>query len=426
MTAALLILLATVALIALIDYIPRFFNAAKTPIKVTRGRGRVDYLIMPTVYGDISYLKNVDFLKRNASRVVICTSRYETPQFYQDLESVCKEYGLRFVVVDLPKTSRGEPIKNAYTIYKGAFANLNILGVTPNTPCILIDADTTTDGSLNDLARTFVKSGVDVASLRCEVANVTNLLEILQEYEYRTAMDNRRMDPWLTSGACNMARAETFRHVFQRHSHFFIGGDIEIGKLAQTMGYKMGHIDFTFYTEVPSKFRDWFKQRTLWFAGGVRHHVANISNFSWHHFFIFFYNSLIVYLLLPLRWLEMVHFPLAFFLLALVSWIYIFIVNVGRGWRKEYLALPIYAFVQSMVILPLAFVRYARLVISQRSFGILRQDLSHLNWRLLFASRFLNITTAAIVLVFAFQLTTARVEYWLAQDSTAVAHTQSK
>ena len=58
MTTALLILLATVALIALVDYIPRIFNAAKPPAKVTKGKGRVsDYLIMPTVYGDISYLK---------------------------------------------------------------------------------------------------------------------------------------------------------------------------------------------------------------------------------------------------------------------------------------------------------------------------------------------------------------------------------
>jgi hypothetical protein len=268
MATALLILLATVALIALVDFIPRFFNAAKKPLKVRRARGRVtDYLIMPTIYGDISYLKNLEFLKQYANRVVICTSAYESAEFYSALDAICQAHGLRYITVDLPHAG-GKPIKNAYTIYKGAFSNLDVLGATKTTPCLLIDADTISRSNVNDLVRTFVRNNCDVASLRCEAANTSNLLEILQEYEYRTAMDNRRMDPWLTSGACNMARADTFKHVFSRHSHFFAGGDIEIGKLAQTMGYHIRHIDFTFYTEIPSTFRDWFNQRIIWMAGG--------------------------------------------------------------------------------------------------------------------------------------------------------------
>lgn len=375
---------------------------------------------MPTVYGDISYLKNTEFLQKYAKNVVICTSRYETAAFYKDLAAVCKTYGLRYIAVDLPK-SKGQPIKNAYTIYKGAFSDLQKLGATSNTPCLLIDADTVAHENVDNLIRTFVKNSCDIASLRCEVANADNLLEVLQEYEYRTAMDNRRMDPWLTSGACNMATAATFKHVFEQHSHFFAGGDIEIGKLAQTMGYHLRHIDFTFYTEVPSTFKDWFNQRIIWFAGGVRHHVVNISNFSWHHFFIFFYNSLIIYLLLPLRWLELIHFPLAFFLLVAVSWLYIFIVNVGRGWRAEYFALPAYAFIQSMIILPIAFVRYVKYAVRQRSLGLLRQDLSYLNWRLLFASRFLNVTTAAVIVFAAVQFTITRVEFWFERDTAKIS-----
>lgn len=421
MTTALIILLLTVALIALVDYIPRFFNAAKTPLKVISGRGRTpNYLIMPTVYGDISYLKNMEFLKKYANRVVICTSRYESSQFYADLDRICSRYGIRYIAAELPLV-KGQPVKNAYTIYKGAFSDLNKLGITANTPCLLIDADTVAYANVNDLIRSFVASKSDVASLRCEAANANNLLEILQEYEYRTAMDNRRMDPWLTSGACNMALAGTFQHVFKQHSHFFAGGDIEIGKLAQTMGYRMRHIDFTFYTEVPSTLKDWFNQRIIWFAGGVRHHVVNISNFSWHHFFIFFYNSLLIYLLLPLRWFELIHFPLAFLLLIAVSWLYLYIVNIGRGWRKEYFALPAYAFIQSMVILPIAFVRYCKYALQQRSFGILHQDLSHLNWRLLFASRFLNFSTAAVILFIAIGFTYTRIDYWIERDTATSA-----
>jgi hypothetical protein len=420
MYLAFMILLITVALIALIDYIPRIFNAIKHPIEITQGRGRVTpYLIMPTVYGDISYLKNIDFLKQYSKQVVICTSQYESPKFYRDLNKICKDNGLRYISVDLPKTN-GQPIKNAYTIYKGAFSNLHDLGATAKTPCLLLDADTFAKENVNNLIRAFVKSNCDIASLRCEAANANNLLEVLQEYEYRTAMDNRRMDPWLTSGACNMAKASTFQHVFSRHSHFFAGGDIEIGKLAKTMGYNMQHINFTFYTEVPSTFNDWFNQRIIWFAGGVRHHIINISNFSWHHFFIFLYNSLVIYLLFPLRWIELIHFPLAFFLLITVSWLYMFLVNVGKGWRKEYFVLPAYAFIQSMIILPIAFWRYGTYALQQRSLGLLKQDMSHLGWRLLFINRFLNFTTAAIVLVVALVFTTTRVGYWIEHDKAAV------
>jgi hypothetical protein len=81
--------------------------------------------------------------------------------------------------------------------------------------------------------RAFLNSEIDVASLRCEVAEENTVIQKLQAYEYRLAMDNRRMDPWLTSGACNMSTAGTYRKIFAAHSDFFAGGDIEIGKLAE-------------------------------------------------------------------------------------------------------------------------------------------------------------------------------------------------
>lgn len=416
MELALLIFLATILLIALIDFLPRLFNARKPGIEIIPGRGRApDYLVMPTVYGDISYLKNIEFLKKYARHVVICTSKYESDQFYADLAAACKQHGLRYIAVDLPHAG-GKPVKNAYTIYKGAFSDLSLLGVSPDTPCLLMDADTVSHDNVNDMIRTFVKTGGDVASLRCEAANTDSLLAVLQAYEYKTAMDNRHMDPWLTSGACSVGRAGVYQHVFDRHSDFFAGGDIEIGKLASTMGYAIHHLDFTFYTEVPTRLRDWFNQRIIWMAGGVRHHVVNIANFSWHHFFIFIYNSLLVYLLLPLRWVELVHSPLPFILLTVVSWAYIFIATIGRGWRKEYLLLPAYAFVQSMVILPIALGRYCKYAWQQRSLGILNQDMSFLSWKLAYANRFLNLAAAALIIIVAIEFTVTRADYWIDRD----------
>ncbi|HEY4160480.1 MAG TPA: glycosyltransferase family 2 protein [Candidatus Saccharimonadales bacterium] len=407
-----LLLLTTLAAVALIDYIPKAINAAKKPVSVVHRKAPApDYLLMPTVYGDISYLKNLEFLRQYADHVVICTSLYESFEFYTELSKVCHQYGLRFICAELPKVN-GKPVKNAYTIYKGAFANLAKLGAASDTPCILIDADTYATTDVNDLARTFADSGLDVASLRCEVSNPQTLLEVLQAYEYKLAMDNRRMDAWLTSGACNMAKASVSQHVFTHHSDFFAGGDIEIGKLAHIMGYTMGHIDFTFYTEVPSTFMDWYHQRIIWFAGGVRHHVINIAAFSWQHYFIFFYNSLIVYLLLPLRWVELVNYPLTFFLLIGFAWLYVYIANVGRGWRKEYLVLPAYAFIQSMVILPVAVVRYCKYAWRQRSLGLLKYDLGYAPGFTRALFRTLNVAAAAFVVGISCWFTVDRIEYW--------------
>ena len=35
-----------------------------------------------------------------------------------------------------------------------------------------------------------------------------------------------------------IAKTEVLRHSLRNHSHFFQGGDIEIGKLASILGYK--------------------------------------------------------------------------------------------------------------------------------------------------------------------------------------------
>lgn len=415
MTESAILILFTLAVVAMIDYVPRLFvSSAKKTIKTLERRGKIpDFLIMPTVYGNISYLQNISFLKKYADKVLICTSTHETPEFYRDLRKVCMQYGFRYAKAELP-VGGGKPIKNAYTIYAGIFKNQNKLRVPHDTPCVLIDADTYSKQNVNNLIRTFKAHELDIASLRCEVANPKTTIEVLQDFEYTLAMDNRRMDPWLTSGACNMARASVFRHVFANHSRFFAGGDIEIGKLAQVMGYKIRHIPFVFYTAAPDTFKQWFNQRIIWFAGGFRHHVVNLSSFSWHHFFMLFYNSLIIYLLLPLRWIELINFPLTLLVLIGLSWVYLAILIHGkRRWRKEYLLLPFYSFLQSMIILPRGIMRYCKLAWTQRSLGLLRYDLKvkSVSTKILF--KILNISSASMILYVAVTFTIARVGYWL-------------
>lgn len=412
MSNSTILILCTLAIVALIDYVPRVFFLLKKSNKATHRYGRVPrYLIMPTVYGDISYLQNIGFLKKYANKVVICTSTYETPEFYAALRTVCRRYGFRYIRVQLPVV-KGRPIKNAYTIYKGAFKNLYQLGARKNTPCLLMDADTYSEDNVNNLVRTFIAQNVDIASLRCEVAKPGSIIETLQDFEYKMAMDNRRMDPWLTSGACNMAKAYVFRHVFSKHSNFFAGGDIEIGKLAQVMGYRVKHIEFTFYTAAPTTIKAWFNQRIIWFAGGIRHHVTNIGSYGWHHFFMLFYNSLLIYLLLPLRWIEVLNYPLTLAALICLSWIYTAILVYGRGWKPAYLLLPFYSFIQSMIILPWAFGRYLKLCRQQNSFGFLRYELRNLDLSTRALYKVLNFSSAALIIYAAINFTSTRWNYW--------------
>jgi cellulose synthase/poly-beta-1,6-N-acetylglucosamine synthase-like glycosyltransferase len=283
-----------------------------------------------------------------------------------------------------------------------------------DTTCILIDADTYATDNINNLVRAFDLSNAEIASLRCEVADESSLIQQLQGYEYRLAMDNRRMDPWLTSGACNMSTAGMYKKIFAYHSDFFAGGDIEIGKLAYTSGRRVEHIDFTFYTDAPSTVKAWFNQRIIWYAGGFRHYIMSINRFGWHHFFLLFYNAVLIYILFPIRWLEILFFPQLLLLLIVVGWMYTFILTVGRGWRLSYLLLPLYSFIQTMIIVPFGVARYVIIATKSRALGRFK-GMPHvvssgLSARALDAT--LNFATAAILIYIAYYFVESRITFW--------------
>jgi len=413
MNNSLLLISVTVALVALVDFIPRAVIKVKKPIKVRASRSKIPpYLIMPTVYGDISYLKNITFLKKYRNRVVICTSIYESKEFYKELRKICRNNSFRYIKAEVPVV-KGVPVKNAYTIYSGVFKKSSNLKVNNSQACILIDADTFSRQNVNDLVRTFTAANLQIASLRCEAARAESVIEILQAFEYKVAMDNRSMDPWLTSGACNMATVKTYKKIFKLHSQFFAGGDIEIGKIASVMGLRVGHINFTFLTELPDTLKGWYQQRIIWFAGGFRHHVVNIGSFGWFHFFMLFYNSALVYLLFPLRWVELINYPATLLLMLGISWFYTFVLLAGRDWRKEYLLLPFYSFVQTMWVVPRGFIEYCRFAWRQRSFGFLSYDLMHKSKKTRHIFAGLNFASAAIVVIAVLSFSFVRIEYWM-------------
>jgi len=192
----------------------------------------------------------------------------------------------------------------------------------------------------------------------------------LQGVEYDIAMRARLIYPWLTSGAGMIARREVMNAVMENHSLFFNGGDIEIGKLAHMMGYKVGHIPVVFYTDIPSSFRKWINQRRSWTCGMFRHAVVNADLNLWYPFH-FIYYSIVIYLLYPIKVLEILSH---IHLVPLIMTLYV-MATVLANWKvrsRWMLIFPPYALFQVLVVVWLGLYRYLNTIVKTGNFGKIR------------------------------------------------------
>lgn len=237
--------------------------------------------------------------------------------------------------------------------------------------CIFLDGDTIAKQPLDKLVGLFAREGYDICSVRVLASRKKTLAEKLQSIEYELAMENRKVYPWLTSGASMIAKTDVIRKIMNHHSLFFSGGDIEIGKLAKILKYHVGHIPFNFYTDVPETFRAWFKQRRAWFGGGFRHNIVNLHQYVWRHPFFFLYTTVIVYLFTPLRWYVAIQHPLMIPVVIVIYWILLLVFR-HRHWEWYYLLFPIYALFQVMIIIPFGVFRYIEMAYTSRNLGIIK------------------------------------------------------
>lgn len=326
----------------------------------TRPPTSEDFSILIPIFGNMSYLRNVDFLSEYGSKVILCTTTHESEQFNADIERIADARGFRIyrskVVTDVK--NKEELIRDGFEIVESKY-------------CVFLDGDTVSKDSLNKLVGQFEKKKYDVASVRILSAKNSTLMEKMQNIEYELAMDARKVYPWLTSGACIVAKTRVIREVMSHHSLFFSGGDIEIGKLASMLGYSVGHIPAVFYTDVPPTFKVWFRQRMAWFAGGFRHAIVNGHTYTWRHPLLFFYNTVLVYALMFLRWYEVIAHPL---MLGLLYIFYLIIIALahGRAFKSYYLLFPLYALVQVLVIAPLGVYTYLKMAIRADNPGIIK------------------------------------------------------
>jgi hypothetical protein len=318
------------------------------------------FALLVPIFNDLSYLKNVDWLRSHGSRVVLCTTTVETPEFMEGIHRLAAEHGFRVATADL-EVGSSNGTKNPWAIFsKSLFGHDVVLreGVSDIDEdfVVFLDGDTTVDGDLRVACGAMIENDLDLASVRVLPSRRETIIERLQGVEYDVAMDGRRAYPWLTSGAGMIASTSAMAHILQNHSMFFNGGDIEIGKLANAMGKRVGHVPMAFMTEVPSDFRAWVRQRTSWMCGAFRHCVVNVDHIMRYpgHFLYYF---LLLYVLLPFKWYEIVT---AWYVLPAVFALYV-AVTFATNWDKRgwwLLLFPLYALFQATVIIWLGARRY--------------------------------------------------------------------
>jgi tetratricopeptide (TPR) repeat protein len=368
----------------------------------TRSR---DFALLVPIFNDLKYLTNIDFLKRYADRVILCTTDHETPEFIAALEALCEQHGFR---ASYSPVEGG--VKNPWAIYhKTLLAHDAVLKSTverlDEKYVIFIDGDTYVDGDLEVLVGAMQEREWDLASVRVLPSRRKTVIEHLQGVEYDIAMRARLLYPWLTSGAGMIAQTQVMGAIMDNHSLFFNGGDIEIGKLADMMGFKVGHIPMVFYTDIPETFGKWVKQRRSWMCGMFRHSIINIEH-NLHHPFHFIYFSFIIYLLYPFKLAEMIQHPhlLPVILLLYMAATYVANWKVRSRWM---LLFPLYALFQVLVLLWLGIYRYAQTVRKTGNFGKIHirrapalDRLTQMRRKLQYAQNLMTVAIVVTLIVF--------------------------
>jgi cellulose synthase/poly-beta-1,6-N-acetylglucosamine synthase-like glycosyltransferase len=343
----------------------------KKPLDFQNVRRRSsDFALLVPIFNDLKHMTNLDFLRQYSQHVILCTTTHESPEFVVDLEQLASENGFRVSYSEIEGAG-----KNPWAIYyKTLLAHDSVLKRTIDNLdeeyVIFIDGDTYVDGDLTVLCGAMEQYSYDIASVKVLPARRKTVIEHLQGVEYDISMRARLLYPWLTSGAGMVARRVAMVGVMENHSLFFNGGDIEIGKLADMMGYRVGHLPMVFYTDIPASFRAWINQRRSWMCGMFRHSIVNLQLNLWHPFH-FLYYTVIIYVLYPFKILEIVNHPQ---LLPVIIGLYAVATYVAN-WKvrsKWMLLFPVYALFQVMVVIWLGLARYVDTLIKTRNPGMIR------------------------------------------------------
>lgn len=360
-----------------------------------------DFTILVPIYGNIKYLENVDYLRQYGQKVTLCTTGDERPEFYQQLRDIADANGFRIF--------RDEPA-NSYKALKASERRAtsgtirdrlirNALATVGTSYVVPLDADTTSRRSISKLIGELESHGWDIASVMI-VPNNRNgsILTKLQYHEYRATMQLRLVAPWMISGACHVAKTAALRDIMDHHSLFFQGNDVEIGLIAATRGYKIGHIPFEIYTSVPATFTGWFRQRLAWAGGEFRLFITNFR-FVLKHPLWWAYGGVIAIMLFPLRWRSFM-VPLTALLSILISYSLLVMVIHIRTRDRWLLLMPFYLMFNSLVLTPLGILWYFKVICQDKNLGVIRPGRSI--WRsIALRSKIIGTITVSLLVILA-------------------------
>lgn len=371
-----------IALLALIDFVTlmrtQLSSRRRDYEPPPRGLSE-DFAILIPIFGHVKYLKNARTLSRYGERVVICTTDEESADFYQSLYKMSREFGFRVFV---SPTSSASVSANQFAILSRSVVQCtrrvdqirdeivrNSSGFLTASTTILLDGDTVPTEDLRVLVAAFEDLEYDLASVRVVPYYTDTIAERLQEIEYDLAMRVRWVYPWLTSGAATVGRTTVLRRLMASHSLFFSGGDIELGKLACMMGFTVGHIPAEFRTVVPKTLRAWYRQRARgWCIGKFRHAIVNMDRPGWRAPFFSFYQTVAIYVLLPLRWYVMIHNPEYLLVVWPVYCLLLFMLRPDLA-KPLTILFPLFAYTQVMVAIPEGACRYVAFAARKRYLG---------------------------------------------------------
>ncbi len=245
-----------------------------------------------------------------------------------------------------------------------------VLSRVSTTFVMRMDADTEPLDDVSRYVESMRKDGADLCSCKVIVRNPKTSCESFQALEYRMAMLSRHYRPWLTSGACHIARTSALRAILSKHNKAMVSEDIEMGRIALALQMRIRHLDLRVQTDAPNTWRSLFKQRMLWWGGMFSFTVVNFDKNIFHLPILSFYYVV-------LFWFGMVVKLDGFaaysnWVVALQGLALVWILYAGltllcnwqvRSWRMA--IYPVYSLGQALILPIPGIYMYARLAFKQ-------------------------------------------------------------
>ena len=304
-----------------------------------------DYTLVVPIFGDPRYFRNGDYLWRYRDNVLLAVN-VDSPKMERFVTEL-RAHGWRVHAARLTgRVSCPELVFDALQSVSTAYV-------------IRIDGDTVSREEPGRAVAAVHAAGGDLCSVKVTVARRKTVIEKLQAVEYDMSMLGRHNRPWMTSGACMIARTAALRRILAAHSFWFPGEDIETGVIARHFQLSVRHVDVRFYTDAPETFRAWFRQRKMWWSGSFRMAFINADQ-TLRFPLTFAYTVCVVWLLWIAKWNELVDVRHVAAILPFVVLLYTgvsFLSNwsVRSRWMIVY---PYYALFQALVLPPFGAAHY--------------------------------------------------------------------